>query len=193
MNMKKIVASAAALSLTAAVAVGGTLAWLTANSGDPVTNVFTYEFGGQDAPINITLVDEFTPNSKFYPGADVNKDVSVTVEANSMNSYVYLMVDNGFDGVTGVDLNLNTTNWTFVQEIEDGRSVYRYNSIVNTDTEDQTLENLIDHVTFANDMTHATLKGITDPTITVQAFAVQSDGTGMSQSVADEQAVAFFG
>ena len=40
MNVKKVAATTAALSLTAAVAVGGTLAWLTAKT-DTIENTFT--------------------------------------------------------------------------------------------------------------------------------------------------------
>ena len=187
MNMKKIVASAAALSLTAAIAVGGTLAWLT--DGTTATeNTFTYKFGEAEKPITIELTD-VCPEKEMYPGAELDKDVSVTVKANSMNSYVYLEVQNGFYDTEGVGLVLDTAKWIVVNE-DGANTIYRYNSIVPNSTSDQALDKLLDKVTFDKDMDHATLTNLDQTKITVQAYAIQSDGTG--ESVADEQAIAWF-
>ena len=51
MKMKKIVATGSALALTAAVAVGGTLAWLQ-DTSETVTNTFVWS---ADNNINLTL------------------------------------------------------------------------------------------------------------------------------------------
>lgn len=187
MNMKKIVATAAALSLTAAVAVGGTLAWLT-DTTTAEENTFTYKFGVEDKPITIELTDVF-PEKEMYPGAELNKDVSVTVKANSMNCYVYLEVQNGFFETEGVDLVLDTTKWTAVSGAGTANTIYRYNSIVSNSTSDQPLDKLLDKVTFDQDMDHATLTRLDQTKITVQAYAIQADGADMTEEVANAAAI----
>ena len=189
MKMKKIVATGSALALTAAVAVGGTLAWLTANT-ETKTNTFTYAFGGEENPINITLKDEF-PDGEMYPGANLDKNVGVTVQANSMNSYVYLEVQNGFHGVEGVTLDLDTTNWVKVNE-SGNNTIYRYNQMVATSGEDTVLPDLLDGVSFASTMTHETLTDLDDTTIIVQAYAIQADGLTDTTNTADAEAIAWF-
>lgn len=62
MNMKKIVAVASALSLTAAVTVGGTLAWLQKETG-AVTNTFTYSKDDQE--ITLELLE-----GRYHPDGD---------------------------------------------------------------------------------------------------------------------------
>ena len=189
MKMKKIVAVASALSLTAAVAIGGTLAWLTDNS-DAKTNTFTYQFGELDKPISITIKDVF-PDGEMYPGADLNKDVGVTVNANSMDCYVYLEVQNGFFGTTGVTLGLDTENWVVVDGENEATTIYRYKDVVANSADPRALPDLLDSVSFANTMDHNTLSDLDGKTIVVQAYAIQSDGTG--ESVANEQAITWFG
>lgn len=191
MKMKKIVSAIAALSLVAALAVGGTLAWLT-DSTEEKTNTFTYEFGTQDKPISIEIKDEF-PDGKMYPGAELDKNVGVTVKADSMNCYVYLEVQNGFFGTDGVELALDTTNWIAVDDgAGTGTTIYRYKDIVPNASADNELPKLLDKVTFSSDMTHDTLSGLDNTTIVVQAYAIQSDGANMTEDVADAAAVAWF-
>lgn len=120
MNMKKIVASASALALTAAVAVGGTLAWLTANT-NTITNTFTigkvgielyekdYKTGGDtwlDASKNAQR-QEF----KLVPGEDVAKEVKAKVTAGSEKSIVYLKVTKGDTFGTYFENFAVDTNW----------------------------------------------------------------------------------
>lgn len=95
---KRTVALLLACVLVVGAAVGGTLAWLMSSSG-PVTNTFTV------GDINITLqehtVDEngaltttetSSQSYSFIPGATLNKDPFVTVEANSEACYLFVKV-----------------------------------------------------------------------------------------------------
>ena len=75
-----------AVVLVVACAVGGTLAWLTAQS-DVVTNTFTA------GDINITL-NETTGNTyKMIPGNKIAKDPKVTVAAGSEDCWLFVKVN----------------------------------------------------------------------------------------------------
>lgn len=116
MNMKKIVASASALALTAAVAVGGTLAYLQDNTL-AVTNNFTYNAASQnvsleiyehkinpDAPLTVFDTaykagdsDHFVYEGEnqdytIMPGATVEKDPTLRVTSGNTKVYVYAEV-----------------------------------------------------------------------------------------------------
>ncbi len=68
--MKKILLTALSVVLVAALAIGGTLAYLT--DRDAKTNVFTV------GNVDITLNDDFAQGSQLVPGVAVEKDVTVT-------------------------------------------------------------------------------------------------------------------
>ncbi len=68
--MKKILLTALSLVLVAALAIGGTLAYLT--DRDAKANVFTV------GNVDIVLNDNFAQGSQLIPGAEFEKNVSVT-------------------------------------------------------------------------------------------------------------------
>ena len=75
-----------AVVLVVACEIGGTLAWLTAQSG-VVTNTFTA------GDINITL-NETTGNTyKMIPGNKIAKDPKVTVAAGSEDCWLFVKVN----------------------------------------------------------------------------------------------------
>lgn len=117
MKLKKIALMATSMALVAALAVGGTLAYLT--STDTVTNTFTV---GQ---VKITLDEAkvgtdgkaLTGDSaarvdkndyKLMPGHVYDKDPTVTVKAGSESSYVRMLVTVTFDGT--LDQSWNNTD-----------------------------------------------------------------------------------
>lgn len=69
---KKIIAWLLVVVLTAGVAIGGTLAYLT--DRDSEANVFTV------GNVDITLEEEFEQNSQLKPGVGINKDVQIKNE-----------------------------------------------------------------------------------------------------------------
>lgn len=111
---KKPLAIAASLALVAVLAVGATVAWLTAKT-DTVTNTFTV------GDINITLTETgATDNAKSYdfvPGDTLEKDPKVTVVANSEACYLFVRVTDANNTATG--LTGKVINWT-VREGADG-------------------------------------------------------------------------
>lgn len=110
MNMKKIVAAASALSLTAAVAVGGTLAWLQDDTVE-VVNTFTWS---KDNAIQLTLDESVEPNFSIVPGGTDVKDPTLHLTTKT-DSYLYVVIDvdetlNGVVSITGLD------NWTEIPD-----------------------------------------------------------------------------
>lgn len=188
--MKKTLTIALSMVLVAAIAVTGTLAFLTASSTELV-NKFT--FGNTEVTIaeptwTAALGGDVEKPMKVVPGQTVAKDPTVTVKG-SEEVYVYAYVNNALaDYVTIGDIG---ANWTPVVGLA---GLYRYNTTV-TPAEDvgTTLEPLFETVTISDGITQETLKEnnpFTNGTITVQAYVHQAAEAG--QGVADAAAVEFF-
>ena len=82
---KKAWVSLVAVVLVLCCAVGGTLAWLTAQTNE-VKNTFTV------GDINIDLT-ETTEDYKMVPGNTITKDPKVTVKAGSEACWLFVKVD----------------------------------------------------------------------------------------------------
>lgn len=199
MNAKKILVALLAVVLIIGCTIGGTLAWLSAQSGT-VKNTFTV------GDINITLQEhelkadgtldttkEVTENKnyKVVPGGKQPKDPFVTVEAKSENCYVYVNVVNNLtiDSAVVVAYNINatTTDWEQVatKTNTDGTisTLYRYKAVVAySETADQDLP-VFTEVSYSENI----LKDVSDDvlkigqlegkTIELTAYAHQSANT----------------
>ena len=87
---KRTMALLAAVLLVVGVAIGGTLAWLTAKS-DTVTNTFT------TSDINITLTESTGQEYKMVPGMDIAKNPKVTVATESEDCYLFVKLEKSTD------------------------------------------------------------------------------------------------
>ena len=143
MKARKILVSLAALALVAAISIGGTLAYLTAQS--TVKNTFTVGKIGMtmdEALVNedgepvkrsgdtLTVVENpgeatrVNENSyKIMPGHTYTKDPTIYVAAKSEASYVFIAVKNDVaayeaetvsDGYTRIDSQIANNGWTAV-------------------------------------------------------------------------------
>ena len=85
----KAVTAMLALTLVLAAywAVGGTAAWLAAKS-DPIASTFT--FG--DINITLTETDHQEGPTKIIPGMDIKKALKVTVQADSVDCWLFVKV-----------------------------------------------------------------------------------------------------
>lgn len=127
MKNKRMVSMCAALGLVAVVGVGGTLAYLSAQTGT-LTNKFTFT----DQGINITLdeakIDEKNQatterveagKTQVYnnvlPNMIMDKDPTVTVLQDSLNCNVFVSVENANTQLRIVDLN--RTAWTEITDL----------------------------------------------------------------------------
>lgn len=196
---KKIAAILLAVVLLVGGAIGGTLAWLTAES-EAVTNTFTvgnieidlkeHELKADGTLDTNNAVTE-NNNYKIVPGGTQPKDPFVTVESGSEKCYVYVCITN--DLVIGTDVvgtyNINEFSWTEVKA-EGNKTLYRFNEIVDAATADETRQ-VFSKVTYDGaKITADNIQSLKDKTITVQAYAHQSDNT--TQDVADAAATALF-
>lgn len=108
MNKRKLLALALGLCMVAILAVGGTLAYFTAE--DSAENVFTM------GNVDIDLLEKFDPETAdLAPGLDINKDVWVK-NTGSRNAYVRVHI--AFpaemdDGDPAFNASKNFLHWNF--------------------------------------------------------------------------------
>lgn len=199
MNMKKILAFALCLVLVAGLSIGGTLAWITANS-DQVVNTFTY------GDINITLQEhKYDPkdnalteelvnsadNYKMVPGNTMPKDPFVTVNANSEACWLFVKIDKSSNYGTYLEDYTVANGWTELEFTDGMTPAIGENSAVYYRSVDATGDTASDpiyvlgatdkypngYVTVKTDVTKQKFAEIGEnkPTLTFKAYAVQKD------------------
>ena len=166
-GMKTFVAMLA-LVLVIGCAVGGTVAWLTAQT-DSVVNTFTY------GDINIDLKETTGNDYKIIPGVDIEKDPKVIVKANSEACWLFVKVKKEGTFVTNKVTYFIADDWKKLNGTEN--VYYREVDAATTDLEFNVLKN--NKVTVSEKLTKAEVKNITaenQPKLTFTAYAVQQDG-----------------
>ena len=162
----KAFAAVLALALVLGCALGGTVAWLVANS-DTVTNTFTY------GDINIALTETTGSSYKIIPGVDIAKDPKVTVKADSEACWLFVKVDEVGTFVADKVTYSVADGWTALT----GQPgvYYREVGAVTADTDFYVLKDNV--VKVSDTLTKEDIKDITTrPTLTFTAYAVQKDG-----------------
>lgn len=199
--MKKSIALVMMAVLLVAASVMGTLAYLT--STDTVKNTFTVgkvaiKLDEAKANIDGSLVADAVRvkanNYKLLPGHTYNKDPMVTVLKGSEPSYIKMTVTfsnaNELDTIfapTGADLTsifngYDAANWIDKGNTKDATENTRtyefwYKDIVSAPTADVALDALFDSITVPGKITQEQLATIEGMTITVNAYAIQADGS----------------
>ena len=164
---RRIAMTVALVLVVALVSVGGTIAWLTAETA-PVTNTFTV------GDINIELA-ETTTNYKMVPGNTIAKDPKVTVKAGSEACWLFVKVVESNTLGTYIDYDM-ASGWTALSGVD---GVY-YREVAAS-AADQTFSVLADNkVTVYDTVTKAQMDalkvaGATQPTLTFTAYACQKD------------------
>lgn len=172
------------LVLAAYWAVGGTAAWLAAKS-DPIASTFTF------GDINITLEDLTETNSQgqpamIIPGVDIPKALRVTVQADSVDCWLFVRVEKDGTFVDGKVTYAIADGWTEGNGFQIPENVY-YRE-VSADTADSVFSVLKDDkITVSKELTKENIQNITGPTLTFTAYAVQKEGIN---TAADAWAVA---
>ena len=92
------------------MSVAGTLAYLQ-DKTDPVVNTFT----SSDVSITLTETKPVNKTAKMVPGADIEKDPKVTVEAGSEDCYVYVKIEKSSNFDIYMTYAVDTTVWTTVE------------------------------------------------------------------------------
>ena len=188
---KKIVAAALACILCIGVGIGGTLAWLSAET-QVVTNTFTvgdinielkehvYDPAANNGAGALTTALTTTGNSnyKFVPGDELPKDPFVTVKADSEACYLFIeaiAANNSRDDLNGdiISWSVDTTIWTPLNGV--ANVWYKQLGATTTDTDYSILTG--DEVSVNENVTKLMVEEINEsqPTLTFQAYAVQSD------------------
>ena len=189
----------AVLLVTASVL--GTMAFLTSN--DEVVNTFSVgsvaiKLDEAKANTDGSLVEgaaRVKANSyKLLPGHTYNKDPMVTVLNGSEASYIKMTVTfskaNELDAIfapTGADLisifkGYDAANWINKGNTKDATANTRtyefwYKEAVGAPNDDVALDALFDSITVPGNITQEQLETIEGMTITVNAYAIQADGS----------------
>lgn len=165
-GMKTFVAMLA-LVLVIGCAVGGTVAWLTAQTG-PVVNTFT------TSNIKVELT-ETKETYKMVPGCDIHKDPTATVLAGSEECFLFVKLEKStnFDDYMTYEM---ADGW---QELNGVNGVY-YRVVNGTTNKIGTPYSVLkdDKVTVRDSVTKEQMNdldvaGAEKPTLTITAYASQ--------------------
>ena len=151
-------------------AVGGTAAWLAAKS-EPIASTFTF------GDINITLTEtDHQEQIKIIPGVDIKKALKVTVQADSVDCWLFVKVEQAGTFVDGKVTYSIDDGWTKGDGSQIPRDVYyRQVSAATDDSVFSVLKD--DKITVSNALTKEEIQNITtQPTLTFTAYAVQKEG-----------------
>lgn len=177
---KKSMTVVLSLVLVLCLAVGGTLAWLTAKT-DTVTNTFTvgdinldlYEHVLQaDGTLGETTTNSGNDNYKMVPGNTLPKDPTVVVKANSEACWLFVKVEKSANFDTYMSYTMDS-QWTALE----GNDGVFYKEVA-ANTADQEFNVLADKkVVVKDDVTKDMLETAktSQPTIKFTAYAVQKD------------------
>ncbi len=191
---KNVLTAVVSGAMVGCLAIGGTFAFLTANSG-AVKNTFsgveaiktavreqvvdgdTYDVASKEG----LALDDYDSGwlyeneggveyTNVVPGAEINKVVDVKVDQNPTPVYLFIKVNGLTDTLTA---NIGA-NWTHVGEGNDGNGIYVYNNYEVLDSSDEELVfGVFDTVTVN---TNAVLDEINGFKIDVNAAIVQANG-----------------
>lgn len=199
--MKKSIALVMMAVLLVAASVMGTLAYLT--STDSVKNTFTVgkvaikldeAKANTDGSLVAGAARVKANNYKLLPGHTYNKDPMVTVLEGSEPSFIKMTVTfskaNELDAIfapTGADLTsifngYDAANWIAKGNTKDATANTRtyefwYKEAVGAPNDDVALDALFDSITVPGNITQEQLATIEGMTITVNAYAIQADGS----------------
>ena len=205
MKMKNMLIGGMSLALVACISVGGTLAYLSANT-EKVTNTFAFTTNGIDLTLNETATagtgytidkeaageNDGIAYTDIEPGAVLSKVPVLTVAEDSVDCYVYALVS-GIDNVAAVGENTSPamwttwgTNWTEVESYNGTGVLLKYNQkITEADTSDKArvLDPIFSAVTINSNIT-------ADPgfgSIEIKGYAIQANAAN-----ADQEAIDYF-
>lgn len=189
----RIVLTAVAALLLVTVAIGSTVAWLTAKS-DVVTNTFSstnirvmiqeHEYDQMNETLNLSIPVQQNSGYKLFPGGTVPKDPYVNVFG--ANCYVFVEVFNNASDYVIVTpsekwARVGETNiWGYIGSNTDGKMEAVAPSDENTGMYTEGLEFLKDNkVTVKTSVTNAMLKTLSEKpekySLVFKAYALQAD------------------
>ena len=173
---RKPIALVLALVLVLGVAIGGTIAWLTASS-QTVTNTFT------TSDISIALTESDDLDLQMIPGHTITKDPTVKVDAASEDCYLFVEITKNRSFDTYFEAYAVDTAWTALEGYE---GVY-YIDVDTAAEKDVDIPVLKDNqVKVRSTVTKGMMKDINDknvdaPTLSFTAYAIQRNNSNTTQ------------
>jgi len=194
-----------AMILLVGCAVGGTLAWLTAQTTE-VKNTFTSaklfdnptddftlwehqaEDPDEDGKYTLNNTEVQANNYKILPGVNIPKDPTVDIVNLQENAYLYIKVNNAL--ATGLSCTIDPAHWTALDATE-YPNVYVYsgdkaanNVIAASGTDKKTFTvNILDEKQVVVENTY---NGTGECTLSFNAYMVQATGNGANAAEAWE-------
>ena len=169
---KKVLLLALCAVLLVGATIAGTVAYLTAKTTE-VKNTFTsgnvaidlkeYAVDPQTGKKDTTDIVTGLENLKLIPGREIEKNPFVTVPSTSEDCYVFVKIVNGLGKAVTIN---GMDNWV---ELDNG--YYRYEDIVTASQKGKAID-VFTSITCAN----VDFSTIAEKTITITAYAVQSEG-----------------
>ena len=183
---KKLVTLCAALALCATAIIGGTLAYFT----DIKTAENTFVVGNVSITLDEAQVNEMgekdgdtrvTGNKyKLIPGHTYIKDPTITVNDGSLDSYLFVKVENGIANLEGegekgkIATQMANNNWKPLTGVDGVENVYY---LAGTDEKPAVVSANDNKVIFENFTINGELTELKNvQPITIKAYAVQADG-----------------
>ncbi|WP_195539654.1 hypothetical protein [Eubacterium maltosivorans] len=178
MNKKRLAKGLTAAALIGVIAVGSTLAYLSANTGQK-----TNKFSG--ANISGSTEENFNPEeaANYVPGQKIQKEPWISIKAGSAKAKVAMVVDyigddettklsqdefKRYAEVSGWNLGENEGQWKLVKASQDGKSeMYIYNSVV--DASESKTDIATEHL-FENVIANSKLRTVTDKDNTIAVY-----------------------
>ena len=197
---KKMFIAMLALVLALGCAVGGTIAWLTAET-NPVVNTFTYgdinielyehEYDAANNALTTKTTKTGVNNYKIVPGKNLPKDPTVKVLADSEACWLFVKVEATGDfanGKVSYAIADGTNGWTKLTGVTGVDNVY-YREVAAEDAKTGITFNVLAGntaypdgvVTVSNTLTKTEIKDATAPKLTFTAYAVQKDGNATAE------------
>lgn len=212
MTKKRIATLATCIALVGAVAVGGTLALLSAQS-NPVKNTFAVGEGytGQVVTLDEAQVSQLTNGNyieasgrtvsnnynKLVNGTTVHKDPTVTVKANTVDSWVVAYIDNVDDIFSTSKFQDDNTTWYQVTKGKDNnwkvadkavagtpitKGYYIYKDVVKKNAKEQKLPDLFETLKVSFTVAPEAVTGLNVKAGVVQYTAGTTDATQLDQA-----------
>lgn len=185
MKKKVLVLSLAAVLLVVA-AVGGTLAWLTAET-EAVVNTFTvgnvkinldeHDYLPETNTLSTTVLVKANNDYKMVPGRVLPKDPFATVIAGSEKCYLFVKIEKSANADNFLAYAIDDGVWAAVT----GQTGVYY-KVVDAAAADQTFNVLKDQKVTVKDAVTQTMmdalaaQGATLPSLTFTAYAIQFEG-----------------
>lgn len=165
---RRILMTVCLLALVMVVSVGGTIAWLTAQTA-PVVNTFTV------GNIDIDLTETTGESYKMVPGNDISKDPKVTVEAGSEACWLFVKIEKANNPDNFITYTI-ADGWTALADVTG--VYYREVPATTVNTDFAVLKDnkvtVKDTVT-KGDMDALKPTSVPKPTLTFTAYACQKD------------------